>query len=494
MITYFFYLAEASICLALFYILYLLLIKADTFHQLKRFYLLGSIVLAFLIPKLPSTGWTSSIEKTVVPQKSQNVQNPIAHNTFEMVVTSAIPYQAEVKNDQRKSVSLFSVMFLIYFLGAGFMFFRLTSNLLQISNLIKKHDHEPFRKYTIIKLKDNYPTFSFFRNIFLNDSGLSIDDKNDILFHEETHIKQGHSFDIIFIEVCKILLWFNPVLWFYKNSLVKVHECLVDECVIDLKSVNVINYQSLLLNQYLSNIKIELAQPFNYSFIKFRINMMTKTKSKWWAKYKLVFAVPIILLSIVVFSNCQKKVAWTLSGSHPDDYKTGIDNQISYHGHKSAFIESAVNNPRPFCTLMQWFNLKDLKGKRIKMTGFIKSQGLRDTSLMWIRVDNFDTKVTSDFDNMWERPIVGTKDWTKCEIVFDIPNSKCTVNYGFVLHGEGKIWVDDLSFEIVSNSVWLTTFNLNQPLPPNYLERVTKKYPKDTDIPDRPPVNLDFED
>jgi hypothetical protein len=123
------------------------------------------------------------------------------------------------------------------------------------------------------------------------------------LLHEITHIKQWHSADIIFIELCKIFFWFLPVIWQYKLSLSKVHECLADEYLVGLKSDNIHDYQSLLLKQYLSNIKIELAHPFNYSLIKFRINMMTKTKSKWWAKYKLLFALPIIILSLVAFTN-----------------------------------------------------------------------------------------------------------------------------------------------------------------------------------------------
>jgi hypothetical protein len=126
------------------------------------------------------------------------------------------------------------------------------------------------------------------------------------------------------------------------------------------------------------------------------------------------------------------------------------------------------------------------------MTGYIKSQGSNDTATMWVRVDDCVKLMSTDFDNMYDRPIVGTSDWRKCEIIFDV-SEKCYVFYGFIIKGIGKIWVDNVSFEIVSNDVSKTTHNLKQPFPQQYLEQILK-YPKDTDFPERPPVNLDFEE
>lgn len=144
---------------------------------------------------------------------------------------------------------------------------------------------------------------SFFNYIFFNDKDLSEHESNEVLLHEKIHIKQRHSIDIIFIEICKIILWFNPFMWFYKSLLLKVHECLVDDTLISTRNGNVETYQSLLLKQYLSNYNIELAHPFNYSLIKFRIKMMTKTKTKWWTQFKLILVFPIVLLSLISFTN-----------------------------------------------------------------------------------------------------------------------------------------------------------------------------------------------
>lgn len=303
MTQYFLYLLEAGICLSLFYLIYWILIKDDTFHKLKRYFLLLSVVISLIIPVLPATNLTKAIEKTILPERNENVTYTSTHDNFEKLVLSDILTQPAYKTVEKKPVSYFSILISIYIMGAGYMFFRLINNLYQILSMAGRSKRETCGKYTIVILSDDYPTFSFLRYIFFNGWNLSANDKNDILLHEETHIKQWHSLDIIFIEICKILFWFFPIIWYYKTSLSKVHECLADEYLVELKTGNIQDYKSLLLNQYLSNIKIELAHPFNYSLIKYRIDMMTKTKSKWWAKFKLLFALPIIILSLVAFSN-----------------------------------------------------------------------------------------------------------------------------------------------------------------------------------------------
>jgi hypothetical protein len=238
--------------------------------------------------------------------------------------------------------------------------------------------------------------------------------------------------------------------------------------------------------------------------------METKTKSYRWAKYLLLFVLPIIIFSALAFTIHPENSAkgeilcnssfhdlivpngWWFNGLHKDDLNIGIENNIVQHGNKSAFIESLVQHPNEFSTLMQECIKKDFKGKRVKMTGYIKSQGLNDTATMWVRIDDCDKKMSTDFDNMMERPIIGTKDWTKCEIIFDVAD-KCAIFYGFIFIGAGKFWVDNVSFEIVSNSINKTAHSLNAPFPEVYLDQL-RQYPAGSELPEKPPVNLDFEE
>ena len=231
--------------------------------------------------------------------------------------------------------------------------------------------------------------------------------------------------------------------------------------------------------------------------------MVTIMNSGKWTKPIFIFGVAIIILSTMamttvisgltkesVLANIQLPAApdgWFLSGSQPADYKTGIDSVFFQHGKKSAYIESAVENPDGFSTLMQQINVKEFKGKRIKMTGFIKTKDLNQGAMMWVRVDDFGNKIVADFDNMQDRPVAANSDWTKCEIVFDVPDSKCSISFGFILSGIGKIWVDNLSFEIVDSTVEKTAHPINQDMPDEMLNRFPDA------IPEKAPSNLDFE-
>jgi hypothetical protein len=174
---------------------------------------------------------------------------------------------------------------------------------------------------------------------------------------------------------------------------------------------------------------------------------------------------------------------WEKLGTNQVSYKVGVDNQISQHGQKSAFIESIDEIHIGFCTLKQICSGEYFKGKRVKMTGYIKSQGTLDTVNMWARVDNLGAKLTIDFDNMNNRPIIGTKDWKKYEIVFDVPNAKCAICYGNMLSGVGKTWFDNVSLEIVDKSVRTTAYPLFASWPSYAYDMIPEK-----------PINLDFEE
>lgn len=159
--------------------------------------------------------------------------------------------------------------------------------------------------------------------------------------------------------------------------------------------------------------------------------------------------VSILLLQFSLQSDIPKY--WYLSGSLPGSYKAGIDNTVFRKGNKSILIESLEKNIEGFATVMQTCNARDYLGTTVKMTGYIKSENVASWAGMWLRVDSADTHVSLAFDNMQDRPVTGTSDWTKYEIVLDVPKESGTLNFGVLLSGTGKIWVDNFSFEIVGN-------------------------------------------
>jgi hypothetical protein len=78
-------------------------------------------------------------------------------------------------------------------------------------------------------------------------------------------------------------------------------------------------------------------------------------------------------------------------------------------------------------------------------------------------------------DGKKNRSIKGTTDWTRYEIVLDVPANASNLAYGALLVGTGQIWFDDIKFEIVDKSV-PTTGESSEHL-----------------MPGKEPVNGDFE-
>jgi len=141
---------------------------------------------------------------------------------------------------------------------------------------------------------------------------------------------------------------------------------------------------------------------------------------------------------------------WLKSGAAPNDYEIGVDKQETYHGKLSAYIK-ARESPRGFGTLMQTIKADAYVGKRLKMSGSVKSEGVQEWAGLWMRVDR--SNKVSILDNMQDRPIRATTAWTKCQIVLDVPDDSVTIAFGVLLGGRGQVWVSDIQFEVVSTNV-----------------------------------------
>ena len=150
----------------------------------------------------------------------------------------------------------------------------------------------------------------------------------------------------------------------------------------------------------------------------------------------------------------QPSVGWIKSGSHPADYDMGVDRNSAFTGSSSGFIKSNKPDPQGFGTYMQMFDATEYRGKRLRLSAHVKSEQLEHWAGLWMRVDR-DRKPVA-FDNMQERPIKGTQDWTQHAIVLDVDAKATAVAFGILLSGRGAVWIDDVTFDIVGEDVAVT--------------------------------------
>ena len=147
---------------------------------------------------------------------------------------------------------------------------------------------------------------------------------------------------------------------------------------------------------------------------------------------------------------------WWKIGDSRESYSVGIDKENYYEGIRSTFIVSIEENIDGFSGLLQSIDAKPFIGKKIKFTGFAKSENIEGWAGFWLRIDG-ESKVEGErpemlgFDNMEDRPIKGTTEWAKYEIIMDVPDNSTELFYGTVLSGKGKLWFDNISFEEITD-------------------------------------------
>lgn len=165
---------------------------------------------------------------------------------------------------------------------------------------------------------------------------------------------------------------------------------------------------------------------------------------------------------------------WILGGSNPHDYIVGVDLSESHSGFSSSYIKSISARPVGFVTLMQSFKANNYRSQRIKLTAFMKTRFVSGGSSLWMRINDAVGKPLS-FDDMRNRTLVGSMEWTPVEIVLDVPPMSDEISFGFLLMGKGQVWVDNIKLSMVEEDEPVTDVLQNKSV--NYS-----------------PKNLDFEE
>ncbi|QEM09455.1 M56 family metallopeptidase [Mucilaginibacter rubeus] len=280
------YLLEANLYLCIFYAVYCLFLNKETHYTLNRVYLLLSCVISFVLPVV-QIGWLKVTESPtttfIIPR---NGKQAIDH-----------------KLASQPASSLQELLLYAYILGAIVLTTVLLVRLYQLAKLTKATKTLVHDKYKLISIEGSNTAFSFFNYLFI---GTKTQANNIIIRHELVHIRQKHSADIVFLELIKILNWFNPLIYLLQISLKTIHEYIADEQTAAQES-DALSYSSFLVsNAYGLNGSSLAHSFFNYNLLKKRIIMLNQKRSGKLARLKYLVAVPIsaglLCASTLVFS------------------------------------------------------------------------------------------------------------------------------------------------------------------------------------------------
>src|SRR5262245_49037472 len=113
---------------------------------------------------------------------------------------------------------------------------------------------------------------------------------------------------------------------------------------------------------------------------------------------------------------------WWRAGSNPIAYDVVADRQVPHGGRGSARLASRGPTAAGFGSLMQVAAADRYRGKRIRLSAWVKSDAMVRYAGLWLRIDAPDQEPTHALasDAMRNRPITGMRDWRRYEIVLDV--------------------------------------------------------------------------
>ena len=291
--TLFVYILKSSVCLAVFYLFYRLLLSRETFHRFNRFALLGILLLSCVLPLVEI-----SVER----------QTEIHHTMMTLEQWLLLANAAmDTVPEPVQEITWVQVALALYLLGILFFAFRNIYSLCRLLLLLRSGKQEVAGKYinskdkvTLIVHERDIAPFSWMKYIVISRKDLN-ENGREILIHELAHIHHRHSWDLLVADVCIFFQWFNPASWLLKQELQNIHEYEADETVIK-EGVDAKQYQLLLIKKAVGTRLYSMANSFNHSKLKKRITMMLKEKSSPWARLKYLYVLPLAAVAVTAFA------------------------------------------------------------------------------------------------------------------------------------------------------------------------------------------------
>lgn len=325
---------------------------------------------------------------------------------------------------------------------------------------------------------------------------LTNDELRLVLLHELGHWRRGDLPANLLIQGARMLHWFNPLVWFAAGMARVDCELACDEFVMRRISPSRTSAYGATLLKVLGLVHGPSPTPAvlgileNKQLLKRRIQMIADYRT--WTTGRLLagLAFLTVLAITAITGEVQARAAgnvaavtttnapegWWKNGSTLDAYVVGVDPTQPKIKPVSAYVKSIEPQIHGFGGMMQMCSAETYRGKRLRFSAMMKTADA-ESGHLWFRVDAPGNRPI-EFDNMDNRPLKGTTDWTLCTIVLDVPPEAANLAYGFFIQGTGQAWVNNAQLEEVGADIPTTNQPLSVALRPD-------NFPK-------APVNLDF--
>ncbi|QNE41275.1 hypothetical protein F1C16_17800 [Hymenobacter sp. NBH84] len=329
------YLAEVSFGTLVFALLYQLVFARLPTFRWNRWYLLVSLAASFALPLL--VGFASRMAPTTGSASSGPL--PALPLQWTLAATSTSP----LLDTPDYLHSLGWVVLAVYAAGVCYQVWRTSRSLRQLHTLVTSHDSIRLPTGRLVQLPtQTLPAFSFGPFIFLSSlhKSLSETERQLLLRHEQVHVRQHHTLDLLGYEVAGWLLWFNPAVRYLGRQVRQVHEYLADATVAQLPGIGIRHYGNLLLKLVAQQPPFHLTHTFSSSILTQRILMLTTSVPTRWQKLRFLLVVPVAAMAWAVTSYAGSPLPPTspstaTASSSPTTAQTGPTiRRITWRGNK----------------------------------------------------------------------------------------------------------------------------------------------------------------
>jgi hypothetical protein len=196
-----------------------------------------------------------------------------------------------------------------------------------------------------------------------------------------------------------------------------------------------------------------------------------------------------LLIAAVTIPTCaQVPPGWTKKHIFAEiPVEVTIDIQTRHGGHASARVSFDAGQKTQGAGLRQDIQADDYRGKRVRWSAWIKTEGIEGSAFMTIAA--IGGKIRTEARTF----AAATQDWKRYDTVIDVPQDAIHIALAYFLDGKrGRTWVDDMSFEVVDAAVPFTGDSGPSPdteKDPTWVARTRVHH---DELP-KAPINLDFE-
>ena len=284
------FIIKSTITLTLLYCCVWVLLRNNTFHRFNRIMLLGVMLSAFVVPMLH----VSTDHPTVINEGMRQMEILMEDNDVHL---------SEGKlQDQQSLTTWVQAVKWIYMAGLATMVAVTLIQVIRFVGLMRRGmSRKDEQGNTIILFDYDISPFSIFRHIVMSVKDYETE-RHYILPHEREHIRLGHSYDLILLQLLKFIQWFNPLVWQIGRDLKTVHEYEADQAVLQ-QGVDAKSYQLFLVNKVVGNRLQPFANNLSHGSLKKRITMMYRKKSSRWLMLKALLVIPVTALTLNSFAS-----------------------------------------------------------------------------------------------------------------------------------------------------------------------------------------------